>query len=93
MHSRREELIAGALTGDLNDQELCELEKLRAADPSIDATLAALREAATRLSAANVLWREEKPSPELEERIRTATSELDGRQDADGLAPSRSRPD
>lgn len=73
--SRREELIAGALSNDLSDEEWQEFNQARAADRSIDAELAELRATATRLNTADITWQEEAPSPALEERIRTATSE------------------
>ncbi|WP_152539216.1 hypothetical protein [Nesterenkonia sp. AN1] len=75
MPSRRAELIAGALTGDLSDHERLELDQARAADPSIDVELAELRSAAARLDAADITWREEPPPASLAERIRAATSE------------------
>lgn len=74
MPSRRAELIAGALTGDLSDQERLEFDRARAADPSIDIELAELRPAAARLNAADMTWREEELPASLAERIRAATS-------------------
>lgn len=82
MPSRREELIAGALTGDLTDAERQEFDQARAEDPSIDAELAALRGTFARLEAADLSWQEETPPSGLEERIRRATAE-EGR-DSDG---------
>lgn len=82
MPSRREELIAGALAGDLSDDEQQEFNEARAADPSIDVELAELRAATARLEASEVTWREESPPSGLEERIRRATFE-EGR-DTDG---------
>lgn len=87
MPSRREELIAGALTGSLSDAEWQELDQARAADPTIDAELAELRATASRLDAADLSWREEAPPASLEERIRAATSESEeepGRDSDDG---------
>lgn len=75
MPSRRAELIAGALTGDLSDQERLEFDQARAADPSIDVELAELRAAAGRLDAAHLTWSEEELPASLGERIRAATSE------------------
>lgn len=87
MPSRREELIAGALTGSLSDAEWQELDQARAADPTIDAELAELRATASRLDAADLSWREEALPASLEERIRAATSESEeepGRDSDDG---------
>lgn len=90
MPSRREELIAGALTGSLSDAEWQELDQARAADPTIDAELAELAElraTASRLDAADLSWREETLPASLEERIRAATSESEeepGRDSDDG---------
>lgn len=75
--SRREELLAGALVGDLSDDEQREFDRARAADPSIDAELAELRATAARMKATGVAWREESPPPGLEARIRADTSEAD----------------
>ncbi|MBO0596492.1 hypothetical protein I2485_04150 [Nesterenkonia sp. E16_7] len=75
--SRREELLAGALAGDLSDEERREFDRARAADPSIDAELAELRATAARMKATGVAWREEPPPPGLEERILAETSEAD----------------
>lgn len=87
MLSRREELIAGASTGDLSDEEWREFDQARTADPSMDAELAELWDTAARLDAADVTWREEAPPSGLLERILAATSEPELRHDhEDGQA-------
>ncbi|MGJ9405715.1 hypothetical protein ACHABQ_05265 [Nesterenkonia aurantiaca] len=75
--SRREELIAGALTDDLSDAEWEELNDARTADPSIDVEIAELSAIAERLDGRGLTWREESPSRGLEERIRAATSQTE----------------
>lgn len=87
MPSRREELIAGALRGDLSDDEWLEFERARAADPTLDAEFAELRETAARLDAADVTWREENTPASLEERISAETPE-DGHGHRDGRSSS-----
>lgn len=77
MPTRREELIAGALSGDLSEVEQREFDQSLAADPSIGAELAKLREMSARLKAADVSWQEEALPPGLGERIRRLTSEAD----------------
>lgn len=86
MPSRREELLAAALTGDLSNDEQREFDQARAADTSIDAELAELRATAALMQASKLTWREEPPPSGLEERILTETSEADrlARCDGDG---------
>lgn len=73
--SRREELIAGALAGDLRGAEWLEYEQARAEDPTIDTELGELRETSARLNAAQLTWREVSLPMGLEESIRAAISE------------------
>lgn len=85
MLSRREELTAGALTGDLSDEQWREFDQARTADPSIDAELTELWDIAARLDAADVTWREEAAPSGLLERILAGTSEPERRhEDEDG---------
>ncbi|MGJ9373811.1 hypothetical protein [Nesterenkonia sp. CF4.4] len=77
MRSQREELIAGALTGDLSDAEWKQLNQARSEDPSIDAELEELRAMAARLDEAEVAWREGPPPAGLKERVLSATFEAD----------------
>lgn len=80
--SRRESLIAAALTGNLSEGERRELDRARAADPTIDAELEELRQTVHRLDAANVTWRECSMPAGLEERILAEIAEDDrSRQD------------
>ncbi len=72
--TRREELIAAALAGELTPAEKREFADASAADPSMSADLAELRATVSRLGAARVTWREEEPSPGLADRIADATS-------------------
>ncbi|MGJ9373785.1 hypothetical protein [Nesterenkonia sp. CF4.4] len=75
--SQRESLIAGALTGNLKDDEWQEFDQARAADPAIDTELEELRDMLARLDAADVTWREESLPAGLEKRIMAATIEAD----------------
>lgn len=89
--SRRGELIAGALTGNLSDAERLELDEARTADPSINAELAELRAMTAQLDAADVTWREEPVSPSLGARIRARTSTAErGHQGEGGRSSSYS---
>ncbi|WP_146131188.1 hypothetical protein [Nesterenkonia sandarakina] len=80
-YSRREELIAGALTGHLTDAEREELNNTRQADPSIDVELAELRVVAKRLKESGLTLSDETMPPGLEERIRAATSQTESQND------------
>lgn len=75
--SRREQLIAGAVTDSLSEDEWNEFEQARAADSTIDEELAELRATAARLEAADITWREAAVPASLEERILNQTSEPD----------------
>ncbi|SMH28321.1 hypothetical protein SAMN06295885_0145 [Rathayibacter oskolensis] len=65
---RREELIAAALAGELSDVEAAELDRLRAADPTIDRELAAFGVVLADLRALGD-WDEAVPSEQLRSRI------------------------
>lgn len=83
--SRRESLIAGALTGNLSDEERQELDQARTADPTIDAELEELRQMVERLDAADVTWREGSVPASLEKRILVEIIEDDlNRHDEEG---------
>lgn len=72
--TRREELIAAALAGELTAAERQEFAGASARDPSMVADLAELRATAAQLDAAQLTWREEEASPDLAERIVAVTS-------------------
>lgn len=72
--TRREELIAAALAGELTPAERREFADASAADPSMSADLAELRATVSSLVAARVTWREGEPPPDLAARIAAATS-------------------
>lgn len=69
--SRRDELIAAALADDLSPDERVELDALRAADPGIDAELAALAGVTGRLADLGAVdgWHEAEPDDALRRRI------------------------
>ncbi|PRZ12946.1 hypothetical protein [Nesterenkonia sandarakina] len=73
----RESLIAGALTGNLSDDERQELKQARAADPTIDEEVDELRTTVERLDAADITWREGSVPDGLEERILAKIAEED----------------
>lgn len=71
---RAAELIAGAVAGDLTADEVAELDRLRAADPTIDHEIASLRAVADRISAHDLDWVEVSADDALRDRITAATS-------------------
>lgn len=71
---RAAELIAGAVAGDLTADEVAELDRLRAADPTIDHEIASLRAVADRISAHDLDWVEVSADDALRDRISAATS-------------------
>lgn len=71
--SRREELIAAALTGDLGPDEQPEFDALCAGDPTILAELAEMEQITGRLSAAGLDWHDAEPSPDLADRVLAVT--------------------
>ena len=75
--SRKGSLIAGALTGNLSDEEKQELDQARAADPTIDEEFEELRKTVERLDAADVTWREGSVPAGLAERILAEIAEED----------------
>lgn len=70
---RRQNLIAGALTDHLTEEEWREFDRARAADPTVNDELEQLREILARLDAAKVAWHEEDLPPGLHDRILAAT--------------------
>ncbi|MGB3773587.1 MAG: hypothetical protein WBA00_20845 [Rhodococcus sp. (in: high G+C Gram-positive bacteria)] len=69
-HSRRNELIAGALADDLDEGETAELRALAVRDPSVDDEIRALRDTVDMLSpAAGLNWTDPEPSELLRRRI------------------------
>ncbi|WP_424467062.1 hypothetical protein [Pseudoclavibacter helvolus] len=64
----RAELIAAALSGDLSASESTEFERMRAADPTIDAELTDLQGMTGRISGTPE-WMEAEPSDGLRERV------------------------
>lgn len=71
--SRREELIAAALAGELTAAEEREFAAACASDPTMRADLDEIRDTAELLSDAGLSWREEQPSADLGDRIMAAT--------------------
>ena len=68
--SRREELIAAAVTDDLTDTERHELDALQADDPSVTDEIRELRGTAASLSpAAGLVWDDAEPGDLLRRRI------------------------
>ncbi|QHF23117.1 hypothetical protein GTU73_03255 [Rathayibacter sp. VKM Ac-2804] len=65
---RREELIAAALAGELSDGEAAELDRLRAADPSVDEELASFGAVLSGLGGVG-RWEEPEPSADLRARV------------------------
>ncbi|WP_285062607.1 hypothetical protein [Frigoribacterium sp. ME-P-080] len=87
--ARRDELTAAALADDLSPSERVEFDALRAADPSIDAELAALGVVVGGLSDFG-RWDEVAPSDGLRERVdavaRAGDDPAVGRATDDGIA-------
>lgn len=90
--SRREELIAAALAGELSDEEQREYERLSAADPSMASDLAELRATASLLDRAEASWREEEPPPALAERVLATSAGTEQGTDEVGTRRDRTRP-
>lgn len=90
--SRREILIAGALTGNLSDGERQEFDQARAVDPTIDVELGEFREIIGRLDRAEVVWREESLPAGLEARILAETVLADPPRNGDDVPASPSQP-
>lgn len=72
--SRREELIAGALAGDLDAAERGEFTRASAADPTMLEDLHEMQETAGLLARAGIGWQESDPPPDLGRRILASTS-------------------
>lgn len=68
---RRAELVAAAVTDDLDDAERAELDALRAADPGVQVEIDELRAVADRFDALlpGTGWRDDLPSPRLEAAV------------------------
>jgi len=76
---RRDELVAAAVTDDLDDAERAELDALRASDPRVQAEIDDLRAVSDRLGAlapglGASAWRDDEPSPALEEAVLASTA-------------------
>lgn len=65
---RRDELVAAAATGALDDAERAELEQLAASDPTILEEVEALRALADRVDGLGA-WQEPEPSDQLAARV------------------------
>lgn len=72
--SRREELIAAVLAGELDEEERREFDRACAADPSMLRDLDEMRETAALLERTGIRWEETELPPELEQRVLAATT-------------------
>lgn len=75
---RRDELVAAAVTDDLDDAERAELDALRASDPRVQAEIDELRAVSDRLGAlapglGASAWRDDEPSPALAGAVLAST--------------------
>lgn len=75
---RRDELVAAAVTDDLDDAERAELDALRASDPRVQAEIDELRAVSDRLGALAPgprasAWRDDEPSPALAGAVLAST--------------------
>lgn len=73
--SRREELVAAALTGDMTEDERQEYAAMVADDPTMLEDLEELRAMTVMLDGGDTVWREEQPSADLIDRIVAATED------------------
>ncbi|HEX7350676.1 hypothetical protein [Brachybacterium sp.] len=72
--SRREELIAAALAGELDEQERQEFDRACAADPSMLRDLDEMRETVALLERAGIRWEETVLPSKLEQRVLASTT-------------------
>jgi len=75
---RRDELVAAAVTDDLDDAERAELDALRASDPRVQAEIDELRAVGDRFGAlapgpGASAWRDDEPSPALAGAVLAST--------------------
>lgn len=91
-HDRRAELVAAAVGDELDETEVAELRELAASDPTIDIEIAELRAMTDTLGRRGPTepWLEPSPSPDLRERILTATGNSERESNAQGPGVQRS---